>query len=312
MVDIAIPGDSGESRNGKEDVFVSVVIPARNSLPELDDQLDSLVKQTYRGPMEVIVADNGSSGNGCEDGLALHLRDYANRGLLNIFRVDASDVSGPSYARNKGAAEARGQFLAFCDADDVVHPEWVATLVELARDSDVVGTAVETESVNSARALDWTPTTPPENQGQTTFLPYAISASLGCWASVYEELGGMSCELEASEDVEFCWRAQLNGYRLTFKHTQLVGYRLRDKLIPLVKQSYKLGYGFAQVQGLYRPEGCPPVHLRRAMRWWALLILGNPLVPRFVTRISRGQWVRAVAAHVGEFRGGLKYRTFVW
>ncbi|MGA9871459.1 MAG: glycosyltransferase [Rhodococcus sp. (in: high G+C Gram-positive bacteria)] len=289
------------------DIFVSVVIPARNSLPDLDHQLNGLAAQNYAGPIEVIVADNGS-----DDGLSDHLRDHAKRDLLNLRRVDAGEQSGASYARNRGAVAAKGDFLAFCDADDVVHPAWLETLVELAGEGDVVGTAVETESVNTERALDWTPTTPPDVQGKTTFLPYAIGASLGCWASVYRDLDGMSCDLEASEDVEFCWRAQLNGYTLAFAPKQLVGYRLRDELVPLIKQSYKLGYGFAQLQGAYRDKGCPPVHLRRAMRWWVLLLLGNPLVPRTITRISRGQWLRAVAAHVGEFRGGLRHRAFVW
>ncbi len=290
-----------------DSIFVSVVIPARNSLPDLEDQLDSLVKQTYAGPYEVIVADNGSN-----DGLADRLEQYVGRDILNLRRVDASSEVGASYARNTGAALARGEFLAFCDADDLVHPEWIESLIGSASEYDIVGTAIETESVNSARALDWTPTASPESQGKTAFLPFAIGASIGCWKSVYQDLGGMSCELVASEDVEFCWRAQLSGYKLGFLPRQLVAYRLRDSLMPLIKQSYNLGYGFAQLQGAYRSKGCPPVQIRAAMRWWVLLALGNPLVPRFITRISRGQWLRAVAAHVGEFRGGLKYRTFVW
>lgn len=296
-----------ERKRPISDVFVSVIIPARHSLPDLDDQLDGLAKQTYAGPIEVIVADNGG-----DEELSDHLRGYAQRELLRIRRVDAWGEFGASYARNRGAAAAEGEFLAFCDADDVVHPDWVAVLVELAANNDVVGTAVETESVNSPRALDWTPSSPPDTQGQTAFLPFAIGASLGCWAEVFDDLGGMNCELVASEDVEFCWRAQLKGYSFGFAKTQLVGYRLRDRLIPLVKQSYNLGYGFAQVQGMYRSNGCPPVRVRRAMKWWVLLLVGNPLVPRFITRISRGQWLRAVAAHVGEVRGGLKYHTFVW
>ncbi len=308
-----VESDVEDSPDGSVDsletdaTFVSVVIPARNSLPDLYDQLDALSKQSYRGPMEVIVADNGS-----DDGLARCLNEYARRSVLVVRRVDASQHAGAAYARNRGAAEAEGQFLAFCDADDVVHPEWVATLVRIAHGHDVVGTAIETRSINSARALDWTPTTPADRQGKTSFLPHAIGASLGCWASVYRSLGGMSCGLRASEDVEFCWRAQLEGYSFAFDTTESVAYRLRNDLKSMVRQSYQLGYGFAPLQGLYREKGCPPVRLRRAMRWWALLALGNPLVPRAVTRISKGQWFRAVAAHVGELHGGLKYRTFVW
>lgn len=283
---------------------VSVVIPAHNSWPDLTQQLEAVAAQTYSGPTEVIIVDNNSTSPLRE--LCRHLS------LPGVQIVDAVGGRGAAYARNAGAEFATGEFLAFCDADDVVHPTWLDTLVQLAASHDVVGTAVETCSINSDKALDRTPSSTPEQQGKSAFLPFAIGASLGCWASVYRELGGMDADVMASEDVEFSWRAQLKGFSLGFERTALVGYRLREDLRPLIRQSYALGYGFAQVQGRYRDRGCPPVKIRRVLYWWTMLTLGNPLVPRSITKISRGQWVRAVAAHVGELRGGIRYRTFAW
>ncbi|MBY4128528.1 glycosyltransferase [Rhodococcus fascians] len=283
---------------------MSVVIPAHNSWPQLQQQLEAVAAQTYSGRIEVIVADNNSAVPLREHGSALE--------ISGLKFVDAVGGRGAAFARNAGADVATGEFLAFCDADDVVHPTWLEALIKLAASHDVVGTAIETASINGRKALDRTPTTVPKRQGKTHFLPFAIGASLGCWASVYRNLGGMDAGVLASEDVEFCWRAQLNGFSLGFEPTALVAYRLREDLRPLVRQSYTLGYGFAQVQGLYRDRGCPPVRLRRVLYWWMMLTLGNPLVPRRITKISRGQWLRAVAAHVGELRGGVRYRTFSW
>lgn len=286
---------------------VTVVVPVRNAIALLDLQLDALTEQDYGGRVDVVISDNGGSPE-----LAAHIATHPRRPDLDLVYTDSSQEPGAAHARNRGAAEARGEFLAFCDADDMVHPGWISALVELARTHDIVGTAVETVSVNSARALSWTPTTPPERQGKSAFLPFAIGASMGCWAEVYRALGGMDNRFTTSQDVEFSWRAQLAGHSFGFSNEQLVAYRLRDEVRPLVRQAHNLGYGFAKLQGIYREQGCPPVRIKRVVYWWSLLLLGNPLVPSFITGISRGQWMRAVAAHTGEIRGGIKFRTFGW
>ncbi|MDJ0392780.1 glycosyltransferase [Rhodococcus sp. G-MC3] len=286
---------------------VTAVIPVKNAIALLDLQLAALAEQDYTGSLDVVVSDNGGSPE-----LAEHIASHPLRSRLDLHYADSSDHSGAAYARNRGAEIANGTFLAFCDADDVVHPGWISALVELAQLHDVVGTAVETASINPAHALAWTPTTRPERQGKSPFLPFAIGASLGCWSEVYRQLGGMDNEFTTSQDVEFSWRAQLSGFSLGFSNEELVAYRLRDEFRPLMRQAHNLGYGFAKLQGIYRNQGCPPVSVRKVIYWWSLLLLGNPLVPSFITKISRGQWLRAVAAHTGEIRGGIKYRTFGW
>ncbi|WP_052068126.1 glycosyltransferase [Rhodococcoides fascians] len=286
---------------------VSVVIPMNGIISQLDEQLDGLAQQNYSGEFEVVVADNGVG-----DLLRRHISDHSLNTRMKIQYIDASEQAGVSFARNCGARHASGEFLAFCDADDIVHENWISSLVGFAQDFDVVGTAVETAGINTAKAMSWTPSMPAERQGRTTFLPHAIGASMGAWTGAWRDLGGMDTSYHASEDVEFCWRAQLAGYTFGFLPVAEVAYRLREELRPLLRQSYKLGYGFARLQGEYRARGCPPVSVRRVAYWWTLLILGNPLVPSFVTKVSRGQWARAVAAHAGEVRGGLKYHTFGW
>ena len=305
MVNSPDPNATSDPRGKTPDV--TVVVPVKNAIALLDEQLNGLSKQDYAGDFDVVLSDNGGDAV-----LARHIASHPLQGALRMTYVDSSDESGAAHARNVGAASASGTFLAFCDADDVVHPGWLRALVALAQSHDVVGTAVETASINSKRALSWTPTSNPEHQGVTAFLPFAIGASLGCWAEVYRAVGGMDNRFATSQDVEFSWRAQLAGYSVAFDREPRVAYRLRDDLRALTRQSYKLGYGFAKLQGIYRKRGCPPVSVRRVLYWWTLLLLGNPLVPSFITRISRGQWLRAVAAHWGEVRGGVKFRAFGW
>lgn len=286
---------------------ISVIVPVGVLDSHLDAQLQALARQDVRSPFEVLLADNTATGH-----LTEYVAQHPLRERLRLEAVDASGDTGAGYARNRGARAATGDLLAFCDADDVVHPSWLRTLTQLASSFDVVGTAVEAETLNSARALSWTPTVPPEKQGRTDFLPFAIGASMACWASVYSDLGGMDNRFRASQDVEFSWRAQLAGYTLGFSTEAVVAYRLRDELRPLLRQSFRLGFGFAKLRGIYRPQGCPVLTVRRVAAWWIALLLRNPLLPTSLTGMSRGHWLRAFVIRVGELRAGIRYGAIGW
>ena len=93
-----------------ERALVSVVIPVYNSEAFVADALDSVFAQDYE-PFEVIAVDDGSS-----DGGAAIVQSYP------ALRYIHQENSGPSAARNVGVDAARGEFIAFVDADDVVPP----------------------------------------------------------------------------------------------------------------------------------------------------------------------------------------------
>src|SRR5262245_2108230 len=113
--------------------LVSVIIPARDCEDVLPKQLDALSRQTYTGRWEVIVADNGSL-----DRTAEVARRWADR-LPALSVCDASARPGTNRARNAAASAAKGDFLAFCDADDVADDGWLAGLVEAGGRFDLVG-----------------------------------------------------------------------------------------------------------------------------------------------------------------------------
>ena len=133
--------------------LVSVVVPCRHAGDLLARQLECLAGQDYAGAWEVVLADNTPHHD-----VATITRRFADR--LPALRVaDASGGSGASYARNVGVAEARGDFLAFCDADDEVDAGWIANLVEAGAHYDLVGGAVDELALNdsngvAARAAD--------------------------------------------------------------------------------------------------------------------------------------------------------------
>lgn len=95
--------------------LVSCIIPTFNSERYLAEAIASVLAQTYR-PIEVIVADAGST-----DGTAAIVA-RAEGGI----RFAQHQGGGPAATRNLGIRSARGDFVAFLDADDLWHPEKLA------------------------------------------------------------------------------------------------------------------------------------------------------------------------------------------
>ena len=92
--------------------LISCIVPVFNGELYLAEALDSILAQTYR-PLDIIVADDGST-----DGTPDVVAGYGQR-VRYVWQPNA----GANAARNLGLNAARGDFVAFLDADDLWHPE---------------------------------------------------------------------------------------------------------------------------------------------------------------------------------------------
>jgi glycosyltransferase involved in cell wall biosynthesis len=165
--------------------LVSVVVPVRDAAAHLAAQLEALTRQDHRGDWEVVIADNGS-----RDASLAVARGWLDR-LPSARLVRADGGRSPSHARNAGAAAARGDFLAFCDADDVAAPGWVGAMAAAAPRGDVVAGGVGPDELNDALTRSWHSVTPRERAlAGLGFLTHASGTSTGVWADVFEALGG--------------------------------------------------------------------------------------------------------------------------
>ncbi len=88
---------------------ISVVIPSFNRAPLITATVESILAQTLP-PLEIVVVDDGSS----DDTAAVCAR-------LPVRYVPQANTGLPG-ARNRGIREARGEWIAFCDSDDLWHP----------------------------------------------------------------------------------------------------------------------------------------------------------------------------------------------
>ena len=99
--------------------FISVVIPTFNRAQQVQVALRSVLAQTY-AEFEVIVVDDGSTDTTWE---AVERFISQQNGKGKQIRYFSQTNQGPSAARNKGIAEANGDWIAFLDSDDVWLPE---------------------------------------------------------------------------------------------------------------------------------------------------------------------------------------------
>ena len=101
--------------------LISVIIPVYNAEPFLPACLDSVLSQDYSS-FEILVIDDGSTDNS-----AAIIDRYAAR-EPRIVALHQSNA-GVSAARNRGLAEARGEYSAFVDADDRVTSSYLSHLL---------------------------------------------------------------------------------------------------------------------------------------------------------------------------------------
>lgn len=100
-----------------DEPLVSIIIPSYNAAAYVKEAVDSALAQTYKA-IEILVVDDGSKDNTKEV-----LGPYIKSGAIKYIFQENKGLSG---ARNTGIAQAKSEFIALLDADDIFLPEKLA------------------------------------------------------------------------------------------------------------------------------------------------------------------------------------------
>ena len=116
----------------RQSIMISVIIPVYNPGVRLKKMLDCILVQSEAN-FEVIIVDDGST-----DGSEAICEEYILRD--SRFRVIHQPNRGVSAARNRGMAEAKGDYITFLDADDEIPEDYLGVLLEtqIKTDAEIV------------------------------------------------------------------------------------------------------------------------------------------------------------------------------
>lgn len=234
----------------------SIIIPTYGRPGQLSECLDSLTRLEYPAEkFEVIVVD---------DGTVPRPRDLiaSYRESVDVVLIEQQHA-GPATARNRGAQEARGKYLAFTDDDCSPAPDWlrkIDDIFEAQPECVIAGRAVNVLNENpyseASQALcDYLHSY--YNRDKAKFL---TSNNMAVPRELFMEIGAFdtSFPLAAAEDRELCDRAVHFGYDTVFARDVIVYHAHRLSLPKFVVQHYNYGIGahrFHKIRSVRTGEG---------------------------------------------------------
>ncbi|MBL1211026.1 glycosyltransferase family A protein [Geminocystis sp. GBBB08] len=193
--------------------FISVIIPAFNAEKYLKDAIESVIKQNYQ-PLEIILIDDGSTDNTAK----------VTKSFQNIKYI-YQENSGPAIARNNGIKIAKGEFIAFLDADDL----WTDNHLEL-----LVSCFKKTHDLEVAIGYVQCLFLKEKNQEKEYFEEFSnstINVNLGAGLykkSVFKKLGNFDPNLSPSEDVDWFLRIKEANINQIIVSETMLYYRIHD------------------------------------------------------------------------------------
>ena len=183
---------SGEER--RELPFISVIIPARNEANCIGKALAAIRAGAYPGDRyEIIVVDNGSTDETTKIAASCGAR---------VLELKSARVST---SRNAGAREAKGEILAFLDADCLPCRTWLeAGVSSLSLENCLTGSIYDIPDDAPWIERDWF-CQKETGRRETTHIN---AGNLFLRKELFVRLGGFNEQLATGEDTEFCVRAK--------------------------------------------------------------------------------------------------------
>lgn len=224
---VAEQPEDGRVGEGK-DVEITVVVVSYNRAALLRRALETLIVQRTEGKFsyEVLVIDDGST-----DDTAAVVHAIARQAKPLAVRYVHQEGGGEGDARNRGAAEAFGRWVAFCDDDQLADPQWLSELYQAAleKDAQCVGGSV-TLLTSEAGHLKLGPRARrflgekwlPAQLASPEAKHWLGAGNLLVHRSVFGKVGGFDPSYRQGVDTDFFWRVERAGFTLSAAPKALV------------------------------------------------------------------------------------------
>ena len=264
VLDTHLPAVGIRERAHMSASLVSVVIPARNEELCIARCLASVLGQDFpRDQMEVVVVDNGSTD--------------ATSSIAGQFSVRVVEESrlGIAKARNAGIRAARGEIVAFLDADCVANPDWLRELLSGSDDEKIgcflgdilpmPGGGLISDFVHDRHLIS-------QKVLLSSSPPVAAGANMAYRKSVFEEIGYFDETFVEGEDGDLFWRlVKSDRFHFRFQQHAVVFHPPQSSLSVLLRRTRLEGRGVARFRLKHRND--IPEHMTSMSRYTIVLIL---------------------------------------
>ncbi len=221
--------------------FVSIVIPVFNHAEQLKTCLKALANQTYpKHFYEIIVVDNASD------------KDEDIAGIVTQFgqAIATYESTAGSYAaRNKGISLAKGEVIAFTDADCIPSANWIENGVRNLLQTPNCGLVIGKIEIFFKNPNQITPV---ELYESITAFPQkellekhkgGATANVFTFRSVIEQVGLFNARMKSSGDLEWGQRVYAAGYKQIYADDTCVAHPARSSFAELYKRTVRLAGG---------------------------------------------------------------------
>lgn len=226
--------------------MISVVIPLYNKELQIGKTIRSVLRQSFQD-FEIVMVDDGSTDSSVAE--VQKIND-------SRIRIVSQTNAGVSAARNRGIAEAKGEFIALLDGDDEWKSDYLATQSELAGkypECDVFATDYEFRSAEGKTTPTVIRRLPFDSEDGilTNYFEVATHSHPPIWTSAVmirksaiESIGGFPLGIRSGEDL-LTWARLACRYKIAFSKKVCALYNLGE------------GYDFSNLPPRRQDEGDP-------------------------------------------------------
>ena len=222
----------------------SIIIPVFNRPQEIDELLESLVKQDFSDDFEVLIIEDGST----QKSNVIVEKYESNLNLKYFFKEN----SGAGASRNFGMQEASGNYFIILDSDVIVPSQYLSEVKKALENNytDAFGgpDAAHASFTPLQKAINYSMTAVlttggirGKKKGVGKFQPRSFN--LGLSKTAFEKTQGFS-KMKNGEDIDLTFRLWENGFKTQLIDNAFVFHKRRSTIRQFFKQTF--GFGTAR------------------------------------------------------------------
>ena len=198
--------------------LVSAIITTHNRCDDLKKAIESVLKQTYAN-LELIVVDDASTDN-----TSIMCKQYEN---IKYIRIDKEHSKGGNHARNQGILNAKGNYIAFLDDDDIWLPEKIEKQILLFDDENVGMVYSDIQVETGVPWLDYKVTCKFDGDilaNKEYWKPICVTSAVLIKKEVFSQVGMFDEQLRYWQEYELTLRI-IKKYKTALVREPLVKYK---------------------------------------------------------------------------------------